>query len=85
LLVNLLDQTGQVVARPADEDQCDQVEFAVSNWAERLAGDGSGHELRAEPAPIIVRADLGAGFQRFFGPHVAAEKEHGERSAGDEA
>jgi hypothetical protein len=84
-LLDLLDQTGQGAARLVDEDQSGQVILAVSDRAHALAGAGAGHELRAEAAAIVVAPDLGAGFERVFGLHGAAEQEDGDSGAGEEA
>ena len=54
-LVDLLDQTGQGVARLTDEDQSDEVVPGVSDRAQALAGTGAGHELRDKPSAADSR------------------------------
>src|SRR5262249_42024657 len=78
------DQAGQAVARLTDKDQSNQV-VVPSDRAPALAGKGAGHELWDEPAAIVVFPGLGAGSERFFGLHIAAEQQRGESGAGDEA
>src|SRR5262249_54476250 len=80
-LLNLLDQTGQGVARLSDEDESNQVVLA-SDRAALLAG--AGHELREEPAAVVACPGRRAGFQRVFSLHGAAKQDGGEGGADDE-
>jgi len=81
-LIDFLDQTGQGVARLADEDQSDQVVLASAG---QRRSPGPGDEQRPEPAAIVLGADRRPGPQRFFRLQVAAHKYGDDGGTGDEA
>src|SRR3712207_9531433 len=55
-LVDLLDQTGQRLARIAREDESDQV-IRASDRAQAFAGAGAAHPLGEEAVEVIGRPD----------------------------
>src|SRR5262249_42627056 len=79
-LIDLLDQTGQGVARLPDEKQSDQV-LRASDWAEAFAGAGSGEPIWKEAGAVIAGPDGRAGLQRAVGLDNAGEHQEGATRA----
>jgi hypothetical protein len=77
-LIDLLDQTGQRVARLAGEYESDEV-IPASDRAQHFsrAGGGAGHPIRKEAGTVVGRPDLRAGFQGVVGLHRAGEQKDG--------
>jgi hypothetical protein len=84
-LIDFLGQTGQGVARLADEYQSDEVVFPVSDGAQSLADAGTDDESRAEAVAVVFRSDRRARFQWTIGPNVDAKQDRGDSGKRDES